>query len=120
MNLNLRILLIVFSIVLVLIIFKLISKNKLPIKYSLFWLTSSALIFLVGLIPNFIGYFTSLIGFETTSNLVIGIILGIILIITLLLTIIIAEQKRRIKLLIQEISIIKMELEEVKKKWNMS
>ena len=118
MNLNLRILLIVFALILILIIFKLISKNKLPIKYSLFWLTSSVLIFLVGLIPNFIGFFTSLIGFKTTSNLVIGIILGIILIITLLLTIIIAEQKRKIKILIQQISLIKTEIGE-NKKWNI-
>lgn len=111
MSNHLRIVLIIFSILLLLEILNLLSKEKLPIKYSLFWLFAAILIFLVGAFPNFIGYFTSLIGFETTSNLVVGIILGILLFITLLLTIIIADHKRRIKLLVQELSIVKSMLE---------
>ncbi len=109
MNLHLRIFLIIFSLFLALLVFKLINSRKLPIKYSLFWLFASSLIFLVGLIPDFINIFTSFIGFQTTSNLVIGIILGIVLIITLLLTLIISEQKKRITLLIQEVSLLKKE-----------
>lgn len=109
MNSNLRILLVVLSIVLTLIILRLISKNKLPIKYSLFWLFSAFIIFLVGAFPNFVGMFTGLIGFETTSNLVIGIMIGILLLITLLLTIIISEQKRKITLLVQEVSMLKQQ-----------
>lgn len=115
MSNHLRIVLIIFSIILLIEILNLLSKDKLPIKYSLFWIAAAVLIFLVGAFPNFIGYFTSLIGFETTSNLVVGIILGILLIITLLLTIIIADHKRRIKLLMQEVSIVKSALEKNRK-----
>lgn len=111
MSNHLKIALIIFSIGLLIEILNLLSKEKLPIKYSLFWIFASVLIFLVGAFPNFIGYFTSLIGFETTSNLVVGIILGILLTITLLLTIIIADHKRRIKLLVQEISILNSKYE---------
>jgi len=114
MSINLRVLLVLFSVFLFIVIFRLISKNKLPIKYSLFWLISAFVIFLVGLVPNFIVFFTSLVGFQTTSNLVIGIILGIVLIITLLLTLIISEQKRKSILLIQEISILKAKMEKLK------
>lgn len=112
MQINLRIFLIIFSIVLMLLILRLISNKKIPIKYSLFWLIASILIFLVGLIPDFIGFFTRIIGFETTSNLVIGIILGVLLVITLLLTIIVSEHKKKINLLIQELSIIKGKINE--------
>jgi len=107
MSTNLRILLIVSGILLNIILLRLVSKNKLPIKYSLFWLFSSLIIILVGAVPNFISLFTEFIGFETTSNLVVGIILTILLIITLLLTIIISEQKKKITLLIQEVSMLK-------------
>ena len=112
MNNNLRILLVIFALVLIIIILRLVSKNKIPIKYSLLWLTASLIIFLVGAVPDFINIFTKLIGFETTSNLVVGVILGILLCITLLLTIIISDQKRKIKLLIQEVSIIKGKINE--------
>lgn len=104
---NLRILLIIFSVILLIIVSKLISNKKMPIKYSLIWILVSVLIFIVGTFPKFIGFFTSKIGFETTSNLVIGIILTLLLCITMILTIIVASQKRQIKMLIQEISIIK-------------
>lgn len=107
MSAHLRIVLVLFSILLISIILFLVREKKVPIKYSLFWIFSALLIFLVGCFPNFINFFTSLVGFQTTSNLVIGIILGIVLFITLLLTIIISEQKNRIKLLIQEISLLK-------------
>ena len=107
MNNNLRLCLIFIGVALLLIVLILVAKKKLPIKYSIFWFLASLAIFLVGAFPEFIGIFTKIMGFETTSSLVIGIIVGILLIITLLLTVIIAEQKRKITLLIQEVSILK-------------
>lgn len=107
MNNSLRILLIIFSIGLMLLIFRLIHKKKLQISFSLFWIASAIIILLVGAIPDFINIFTKLIGFETTSNLVVGIILVILLLNTLLLTININSQQKKITLLIQEISILK-------------
>lgn len=107
MSINLRILLIVSSILMLIIICRLISNRKLPIKYSLFWFFSSFILFIVGFVPNFVGIFTGLIGFETTSNMVIGILIGVLFMLTLLLTIIISNQKKQIVLLIQEISLLK-------------
>ncbi len=104
---NLRILLIIFSILFFCIVLRLISKKKIQINNSLFWLFSAVLIFLVALFPNFISFFTKLIGFETTSNFVIGIILTLLLLDTLLLTIYLAEQNKKIVLLIQEVSMLK-------------
>lgn len=104
---NLRILLVLFSLLLFWIILKLLSKNKVPVRYSLLWIMSSILIFVVGAFPNFVGIFTGLIGFQTTSNFVIGIILVLLLTITLILTVIISTQNRKIKSLIQEVSMLK-------------
>ena len=106
MSSHLKITLIIVGILLFLTVLVLISKKKLPIKYSLFWFFTSIIIILVGAVPNFIGIFTKMIGFETTASLIIGIIVGVLLLITLLLTVIIAEQKRKITLLIQEVSIL--------------
>jgi hypothetical protein len=46
-------------------------------------------------------------GFSTISNLVIGIILVILLFITIALTVIVSGQKEKIRILIQEVSILK-------------
>ena len=104
---KLRIVLIILSLILIVIISRNIKKERIPIKYSLIWYISALLVLFVGIFPNALDAITSLIGFETTSNLIIGIILGLILLILLVLTIIVSNQKKQITLLIQEISILK-------------
>ena len=115
MSLNLRIIMIVFALLLFSLILSLISKHRIPIRYSLFWMVSSLIILFVGIFPNLAGIFTSVVGFKTTSNFVIGIILTMLLAITLILTVIVSGQKRHIKLLIQEVSMLKREIEKDKK-----
>jgi len=107
MSLNLRILLFVFSLVSFFITFTLLKKEKIPVKYSLVWLLSFFVIFIVSLFPNSLKNITSFIGFQTTSNLVVGIILTLLLIITMVLTIIVSKQNKKINLLVQEISLLK-------------
>jgi len=107
MNSTLRIILVVFCLVWVLLLFYLIRKNKLPIKYSVIWFIPMCSLLLLVLFPNFVSYCVSLLGMVSSTNFVVGIILTILLIITLLLTLIIANLKRKITLLIQEVSILK-------------
>ncbi len=111
MNNHLRIFLVIMAFLLILIILKLVAKNKLPVKYSLFWFLSSLVVGLVGIFPEFIGIFTKLIGFETTSSLIVCVIIGLLLLITLLLTIIVSEQKRKLLLLVQEVSLLKEKID---------
>ena len=112
---TLRILLVIFASLLLILVLNLMSKNKIPIRYSLFWIIASLLILIVGAFPDFVGSFTEMVGFQATSNLVIAIILVLLLTITLILTIIVSGHKRKIKLLIQELSIIKSKLDKTNK-----
>lgn len=107
MSTKLRIVLFIFSIIWFGIILVLIRKNKLPIKYSLVWISAFSIILLIAIIPSVILIFAEAFGFLTISNLVIGILLTILLAITLALTMIIARQKKQITLLIQEVSMLK-------------
>lgn len=115
-SLNLRILLIIAGLLIFGGVLRFVRKGILPVKYSLFWILSAFLIFLVGAVPDLIGKLTVIVGFETTSNFVVGIILFILLIISLILTIIVSKQKKQIILLIQEVSMLKKEMSECKKK----
>ncbi len=109
---NLRILLVVFALSWLLVVIFLVRKNKIPIKYSLIWFLTSFVILSVGLVPKLFSQFTRLIGFETSSNFVIGIILFLLLLITIILTVIVSKQNQQIKSLIQEIALLE---EDVKK-----
>ena len=107
MSVSLRILLLVFSIVLALVTTVVVKRGRMPIKYSLLWYFSSLIIFILAVFPFIIEWVAELFGFITLSNLITSIMIGILLFLTMSLTIITAGQKRKITLLIQEVSMLK-------------
>ena len=115
MSITLRISLAIFALVLIYVTTKVLKKGRMPIKYSLLWLFSAFIILLVSIIPFSLEVFKNLLGFETLSNLVIGLFIGILLFLTMSLTIIIAGQNKKITLLIQEISLLKEKTRDGKK-----
>jgi len=107
MSLSLRLLLFLFSLIYFLIIFRLLKKDKIPVKYSMVWFLASLVILILSLFPLSLSKFANFVGFLTTSNFIVAIILVLLLIITMVLTIIISNQNKKITLLIQEVSLLK-------------
>ena len=107
MNLSLKVALIIFSSILILVTTKILKKGRIPIKYSLLWYFCSLIILLVAVFPFIIEYVSQIFGFKTLSNLIIAIILSLLLFLSMALTIITSGQKKKITLLIQEISMLK-------------
>lgn len=110
MTFNLRLGLIIVSLLLLIVVIKILKKGRIPIKYSLVWILSSFIIFMVGLIPGLFSWISRLFGFVTMANMVVGIFIFILLMITISLTVMIAGQKKKTTMLIQELSILKQEM----------
>lgn len=109
---NLTLLVITFILFILLIIIYLLRKRKIPIKYALVWLTAILLMLLVVLLPDLMYAVAKFIGFELLSNMLLCIFIAILLFITLILTVMASNQKKKITLLIQEVSILKKEVED--------
>ena len=107
MSKTLIIALIIFSILWFIIILRDVRKGKISIRYSLIWLLMAIIILLVGIFPSFMELVAESFGFTTISNLVIGIILSLLMLITLVLTHIVTKQKNQIRVLTQEVALIK-------------
>lgn len=107
MSKTLIISLIVFSILWLIIILRDVRKGNISIKYSLIWLFMALVLLLVGVFPSFMVFVAESFGFTTISNLVIGIILSLLMFITLVLTHIVTKQKNQIRVLTQEVALIK-------------
>lgn len=107
LSLKLTIQIILFCIFMLGIIVYLVHRNLFTIKYSLIWLISIMAFLLSALIPNFLGHIRLLLGFELMSNMFFSILIGMLMFFTLSLTVIVSKQKESIRLLTQEISIIK-------------
>lgn len=115
MSLPLMIALIIFSVILIVLVSFLVTKGKIPIKYSLLWYAFAVLVLLVGLVPDLFGMLGRLIGFYVMSDLVVGIILVVLIFLNIALTVMIASQRRRINLVSQEVALLKKELNDVKR-----
>ena len=104
---------VVFFVVLIGTILYLVRKRRVSIKYSLVWLFPCFVLIIFTLWPGFMVSITKLVGFQTASNMVITALVCFLLIINLALTLIVTNQKDKIRLLIQEVSIIKSELKKM-------
>ena len=96
-----------FSLFIIIFILILLRKRKINIKYSLIWLVLFFLLFLCTLFPKFLICVTNILGFATASNMIFSIVIGVLVIITIALTVIVSNQDKKIRLLIQEISILR-------------
>lgn len=107
MSLKLIISLIIYSIILIYITTIFLRNGKIPIKYSLPWYFCAIIILVLAVLPFIIEFIANILGFQTLSNLIIGIIISLLLLLTMSLTIIISGQNKKITLLIQEVSMLK-------------
>lgn len=110
MSMNIRIAILIVAFILSLVIISALKNGKVPVKYSLFWWIAVVLLLLLSIFPNIFIGITKLLGFQTISNMVVGVFVIILLFVTISLTIIISGQSKKIALLIQEISILKGEI----------
>jgi hypothetical protein len=89
------------------LIFWVVKKEKLLIKYALVWLLSGFLMIVAVLIPSFIEQISKLLGFQTASNMIFFLGFVVLIYITFTLTVVVSKQSSRIRLLIQEVSLLK-------------
>ncbi|MDQ0359796.1 DUF2304 domain-containing protein [Breznakia pachnodae] len=108
---NLRLAIFLVALVLLLFVMYLLRKGRLPIKFALLWFTAILLLLIVAILPDMLLWLMNLVGFVTLSNLIIGILFVILIFITISLTVIISGQREKIRILIQEVSILKEEVD---------
>ncbi len=116
MSANLRLGLVIVALVLFFITIMILGKRRMPVKYSLVWLFSSFLVLLIAIFPGLFEVISKTLGFVTMSNMVIGLFIFILLMITIILTVIVSGQRKKITLLIQEVSMNKERINQITKR----
>ena len=107
MSIELKITAIISILFLIVLILHYVKKEKILIKYSLVWLLPCIVLLVFVLVPGFLTWTTNILGFQTASNMILTLLVGLLFIITIALTVIVSTQKEQIRLLIQEVSILK-------------
>lgn len=110
MSIELKITAITSILFLIILILHYVKQEKILIKYSLVWLIPCIVLLIFVLVPGFLTWTTNLLGFQTASNMILTLLVGLLFIITMSLTVIVSTQKEQIRLLIQEVSILKKDI----------
>ena len=112
MSITLQILGTLFSVGIMLVILFLLRKGRITVKYSLVWFFSGIVLLILSLFPKLMSSITNLFGFEMSSNFILASLIVLLMIVNVTLTVIISGQTSKIRLLIQEVSMIKGKLDE--------
>ena len=96
-----------FIFIVIFLILYYVSKNKISIKYSVVWLLLFGLLFIFLIIPGFLKTITNILGFNIASNMIFSLLIGVLVIINIFLTGVVSSQDKKIRLLIQEVSLLK-------------
>lgn len=107
MTVNLIFISVLFSVLIIFLILYFIRKDKIKVKYSIIWLLLFVLLLICLLIPGFLNFLTHTLGFQTPSNMIFSMLIAVLVIINISLTGIVSSQDKKIRLLIQEVSLLK-------------
>lgn len=112
---NLSILMLVIAAIFLMFVIKVINKGTMSLEYALTWLGIGIVIFILALFPNLADAISEKLGFAYTSNFLLFMAVMFCLLQLITMTTYISKQDLQIKKLIQEVSILKQQIEKEKR-----
>lgn len=107
MSIELKIFLLLLLVFQLFLIIRTVKRKKLTMKYASFWIVLIILMGIVVIFPNIVFELSFLAGFEEASNMIFLLGFFFLFYVSFIITTSISIQNEKIKLLIQEVSILK-------------
>lgn len=117
MQIELRIVLIVITLIYLFFILKSMKNKKMQISFSLFWIFTGIILLVAAIAPNIFKSISDILGFETTANMIFCITIFLAFYLIFNLTIMLTKENNKSTKLIQEISLLKNRVEELEKNY---
>ena len=113
MGVVLRVLLAVVFVVFLTCVLKLVSRDKLLLKYSLLWILLCIVGLVCDLFPGIVYWASNVLGFITPSNFIFLVSIALLLAIALSLSVAVSRSVVANKNLTQRIALLEKELREI-------
>ena len=114
MSVILRVLIGVIFLAFLISVLKLVSRDKLLLKYSLLWILLCVVCLVCDAFPGIVYWASELLGFVSPSNFIFLISIALLLAISLSLSVAVSRSVIANKNLTQRIALLEKELEEAK------
>ena len=107
MSFNLQLVSCLFIFIVLILVLCMLRNGRINIKYALVWISAITVLLLFLIFPSFFTWLTKLLGFNVGSNMIFAGLIAFLMFINIILTIIVSNQNNKIRLLIQEVSMLK-------------
>ena len=107
MSFNLQLISCLFIFIVLILVVCMLRNGRINIKYALVWIVAITVLLLFLIFPSFFTWLTKLLGFNVGSNMIFAGLIAFLMFINIILTIIVSNQNNKIRLLIQEVSMLK-------------
>ena len=107
MSFNLQLISCLFIFIVLLLVVCMLRNGIINIKYALVWIAAITVLLLFLIFPSFFTWLTKLLGFNVGSNMIFAGLIAFLMFINIILTIIVSNHNNKIRLLIQEVSMLK-------------
>lgn len=98
------------------ILFILLKKNRLLLKYTLLWFFSGIIMLVMTIFPGILTWVANLVGVYAPVNALFALFFFCGIMLMVALTSIVSSQNERIKRLVQQVAILDEEIREMKEK----
>lgn len=116
MTAHFQFLMILGAVILLLIIFVLLKKGKMTVKYSLLWLGLAVVLVIFAICPYVVYVLRDLLGVEMPVNLVFMLMFCFVLVVLISLSIAVSQLAEKCKRLTQENALLEKRVRELEKK----
>ena len=116
MTAHFQFLMILGAVILLLIIFVLLKKGKMTVKYSLLWLGLAVVLVIFAICPYVVYVLRDLLDVEMPVNLVFMLMFCFVLVVLISLSIAVSQLAEKCKRLTQENALLEKRVRELKKK----
>lgn len=96
-----------------LIVLKLLRQRTLNLKYTLLWLASGAIMLILAVFPQILGWFAALVGIYEPTNALFAFMFFCVIIILMSITAIVSKLNEKSKQTIQAIALLERRVREL-------
>lgn len=112
---KLRIFLLIAVCIYFVIVFELLKRKMLNLKYTLLWLASGFIMLMFVVFPKLLQFLSRLVGIYDPMNALFSIALFFIIVILMSLTAIVSKLNKKVKTLIQSIALLEKRVRDLEK-----
>ena len=96
-----------------LIVFQLLKRKTLNLKYTLLWLASGVVMLVLAVFPQILGWFAALVGIYDPTNALFAFMFFCVIILLMSITAIVSKLNEKSKQLIQSVALLEKRVREL-------